>query len=101
MTNDELNAIKARAAAATPGEWVNMGDGSFFGDIRTAETFTLIAEMPELDDRTADFDFIAHARADVPALVEEVRRLRAFCQRLAQEAEGHPAFEQAQLAEAA
>jgi hypothetical protein len=29
-------------------------------------------------DRTEDADFIAHARADVPALVAEVRRLRAL-----------------------
>jgi hypothetical protein len=79
-----LQEIKEREAKATPGFWVNMGehnpDSIYFGEIRCGgtqeqEAFTLIAVMPELDDRTDDFNFIAHAREDIPALVAEVERL--------------------------
>jgi hypothetical protein len=81
-----LQEIKEREARATPGFWVNMGehnpDSVFFGEIRCGgtqeqETFILIAVMPESDDRTDDFNFIAHAREDIPALVAEVERLQA------------------------
>lgn len=55
----------------TPGPWVNMPDGAFWGEIRSAETFDLIAVMPELDDRTADFELIA-AAPDLLAACEAV-----------------------------
>lgn len=45
----------------TPGPWVNMPKGAFWGEVRSAETFELIAVMPECDDRTADFELIAAA----------------------------------------
>jgi hypothetical protein len=81
LTESELAAIEARAAKATEGPWVNMPDGPFWGEIKTARLegeggWSTIAEMPEADDREADFDFIAAAREDVPALVAEIRRLR-------------------------
>lgn len=72
MTHDELQAIKARAAAATPGPWsvnntdpdvVLDSDGRFVGRA----------------DEDADAEFIAHARTDVPALIAEVERLRELC----------------------
>lgn len=53
----------------TPGPWVNMPDGAFWGEIRSAETFDLIAVMPELDDRTADFELIAAA----PVMYDYIR----------------------------
>jgi hypothetical protein len=86
-----LQEIKEREARATPGFWVNMGehnpDSVFFGEIRCGgtqeqETFILIAVMPESDDRTDDFNFIAHAREDIPALVAEVERLQAENERM-------------------
>jgi hypothetical protein len=60
VTDDELDVIGARANAATPGPWT----------------------WPDWDDCSeqeadANNEFIAHAREDVPALVAEVRRLRA------------------------
>lgn len=52
MNPDEVKAIEVREQAATPGPWVTNG--------------------PD-----ADAEFIAHARADIPALVAEVRQLYA------------------------
>lgn len=58
MTEDELAAIEARANAATPGLW------------------NWVWRM--LDLAEPDMMFIERARADVPVLVAEVRRLRAW-----------------------
>jgi hypothetical protein len=82
----DLDAIEARAAAATGGPWL-LGDGVFDeqlnGDddwaVRVADGSYLCASP---DDGVrgghskADAEFITNARADVPMLVAEVRRLQ-------------------------
>lgn len=80
MTQLDFDVIEERAAAATPGPWeaifnrhgdplvVQEGQG-LFGAI--AEPCT----GPD-DYGRANTHFIAHAREDVPALVEEVRELQ-------------------------
>lgn len=84
MTNEELQAIKARAEAATPGPWSKAwmwdyrvtGDGVFaLGEGPTTYGATLAHAAPQAE---RDAAFIAAARADVPALVAEVERLRAI-----------------------
>lgn len=69
----DLEAIKARCEAATPGPWVNTG-GRFpkinGGPIGGCDVATLFFADG------ADAAFIAHAREDVPALVAEVERLQ-------------------------
>jgi hypothetical protein len=81
MTDEELQAIEARANAATTGPWeVDQkdctvlrapngppADQSLMGDAQY---------YPWTPDRIEDWQFIASARTDVPALVAEVRRLR-------------------------
>lgn len=67
----DLDAIEARANAATEGPWTAYPDGFVW------------TKQPILGDpvsgsvELADAQFIAAARQDVPALVAEVRRLRA------------------------
>lgn len=80
----DLDAIRARAEAATEGPWAvapeDFGphtEGDFPVVDRRAD---YIGHSPD-DGVRAGFDlpdaeFIAHARTDVPALVEEVERLR-------------------------
>ncbi|MEV6737917.1 hypothetical protein AB0N14_13680 [Streptomyces sp. NPDC051104] len=75
-----LDAIEARANAATPGPWMADGHeiyGSGCGvlDIEQWKAETLRIEDPE--GAKADAEFMAHARTDVPALAAEIRRLRA------------------------
>lgn len=84
MTSDELDAIEARANAATPGPW-NYG---FLGDTRRPMVFYQFGQRA-LESLAGDviickgkhaggdsnMDFIAHAREDIPALIAEVRRL--------------------------
>jgi hypothetical protein len=70
MTDEELTGIEARANAATPGPWEaqhSYDDCWWLGGPE--------ANGPDMLPQ-GDAEFIAHARADVPALVAEVRRLR-------------------------
>lgn len=78
MTNEEL---EARALAASPGPWRSLLEGR---DHTSGSSFIMTGEGAargddiELTGATpADFDFIAHARQDIPRLVAEVRALRA------------------------
>jgi hypothetical protein len=65
----DLDAILARAAAATPGPWAVSED---YDDILDTEGGQLASYWME-----ADGQFIAHAREDVEAMAAEIRRLRA------------------------
>jgi hypothetical protein len=72
----DLAAIKARCEAATPGPWEVNGSPH---DRRIAEVGRHVITKPGRDGRSARnetvADFIAHAREDVPALLEAVERL--------------------------
>jgi hypothetical protein len=74
MTDDELQAIEARADAATPGPWhlatACCDDDENFSNVEAGHT-DIASDVPN-----ADAVFIVAARTDVPALVKEVRRLR-------------------------
>ena len=76
MTAAELDAIEQRAHAATEGPW----------EASAHRTGHYLVICPDCGVRggyeRADAEFIAHARSDVPALVAEVRRLRAMEQRV-------------------
>jgi hypothetical protein len=83
-TRLDLEGIAARAAAAAPGPWETRDVGYVFATVTTAcaaesgYTGTPIVDTfmwPE--HGSANQAFIAHVREDVPALVDEVRRLRA------------------------
>lgn len=82
MTDEELRAIAARCERATPGPWTSMIEGR---DHPSGSSFIMTGapgsrgEDIELSGASPDDqDFIAHARQDVPRLMEEVRRLRTL-----------------------
>lgn len=94
MTDIDLDAIEARANAATDGPWVVKHEPAWEADnVQHPDVITVGAQMWEADDEPMtvclvstdheddpvdvllDAEFIAHARTDVPALVAEVRRL--------------------------
>ena len=69
--------------------WCERPDG--WQDIGSASTFTAVTGNYDYEEggvcsTREDSDFIAHARVDVPALVAEVRRLRAEAERQLDEA---------------
>ena len=77
MTDAELDAIRARADAATPGPWQKIQpggpNGPFWGICNPKGNIIAL----RLSQSTQDADFISAAREDVPALVAEIDRLRA------------------------
>jgi hypothetical protein len=104
LSDERLSEIETRCADATPGPWVNRRLNGEFAttSIRSEATQRLrvVADRSEgiagtavaavglaapRGQRIRDATFIAHARADVPDLLAEVRRLRAL---LAGRAEG-------------
>ncbi len=83
MTEERIAEIRARAEAATPGPWwthksfeVIYGQKSGFDSLIVcaleSEDFMYSKER----DMQANAAFIAHAREDIPALLDEVERLR-------------------------
>ena len=82
LTDGQIAEIEARAHAATPGPWRPAGpDGDEVAQMGSAR------RIRSLEDAA----FIAAARTDVPALLTEIRRLRAAnadLHRRAQTAEG-------------
>ena len=97
MKREELEAIEAREAVATPGPWeqdrgleVYTHDkrGYFrLADIRgwghlTGQGALALPKDEAIAIQTANAEFIAHSRQDVPALLAEVKRLNAELERM-------------------
>jgi hypothetical protein len=55
----------------TPRPWVFMTDDTFYGQIRDANDFRLIAVMPDMDDRPEDFALI-QAAPDYHAVAQAI-----------------------------
>lgn len=77
MIDKWIEEIEARAELATPGPWISFVEGrshtSGSSFIRTANNdIELSGATPH------DQDFIAHARQDVIALTQEIRRLETL-----------------------
>lgn len=81
MTDKELEEIRLRCEAATPGPWVSFiedrdhSSGSSF--IMTGEGESRGTDIELTGATVADQDFIAHARQDIPKLLHEIERLKA------------------------
>lgn len=68
MTDERLEEIEAREAAASEGPWEAIG-------LVVANEWPA-KDVAEVLSNQNDADFIAHARLDIPDLLAEVRRLR-------------------------
>ena len=75
MKDTEIKQIQERCERATKGPWISFVEGR---DHTSGSSFIRTAGNDiELTGASADDqDFIAHARQDIPALIEEVCRLR-------------------------
>ena len=89
MTEERIAEIRGREKAATQGPW-EAGKDDFTKNIIEAvkDRGTIIVQRRDdpnmfwnsiipLKQTFSDADFIAHAREDIPALLDEVERLRA------------------------
>ena len=81
MTDEQLAAIRARADAATPGPWKAFKNYDDYNTIRPESAqdcehifnCEMYGGTPPGD---ADAEFIASARKDIPALLDEIERLK-------------------------
>jgi hypothetical protein len=79
LSDDDLASIRKRCAEATPGPWISYVEGR---DHTSGESVIVRGESGSEPDlyvigaTTVDQDFIAHARDDIPLLLDEVERLR-------------------------
>lgn len=76
LTDKEIAEIKAREEAATEGPWSHEGSGNVYtGSILAISScggeYGCHETLPQ-----DDAHFIAHARTDIPRLLDEVERLR-------------------------
>lgn len=80
MTQDELDRLEALAKAATPGPWYQVYEGSsdwtVYGPDDDVKSVANLHRWHQVE--CPDAAFIVAARDAVPALVAEVRRLRAL-----------------------
>lgn len=72
LTEAQLREIRERAEKATPGPWDNHIGPRFVHSRATGLKSSWICQP----QNEGDVPFIAHARTDVPALLDEVERLR-------------------------
>lgn len=97
MSPEDLDAIEARAAAATAGPWRSAWWDDLEDDVDpySVDSVYSVSDLVQDKDvcgvqwydghlsgcREPDAAFIAHAREDVPTLVGEVRRQAALLER--------------------
>lgn len=78
MSELDLDAIQARAGAASDAPWIT-GHGHEPGwqpwEVIISATLPIV-EFDNSEQGAADADFVAHARDDVPMLLDEVKQLR-------------------------
>ena len=84
MTDEQLQAIKARCETATPGPWIWESCAGKRVRLWTKSSVDYVLEqardlsgMGWLDMEDNDAGFIAHSREDMSALLAEVARLYA------------------------
>ncbi|GEL95375.1 hypothetical protein [Cellulomonas composti] len=89
LTDDRLAAIRARVEAASEGPWTVIAHDHARSRHETTERMWVwgprhsVAQvgLADVDDEAdpirADAEFVAHARDDVPDLLDEIDRLRA------------------------
>lgn len=85
--DDRLQQIEARCDAATPGPWVlfhraGITEVQTIGDCPIAGWQGFDNGHRAVGKHKDNGEFIAHAREDIPALLEEIARLRAELARL-------------------
>lgn len=74
LSNQQLDEIETRANVATDGPWTESGIGDYGWGVGSPAEH--IVEADDSEQGRSNAAFIAHARTDVPLLVDEVRRLQ-------------------------
>ena len=79
LTPKQLKEIRERADKATPGEWEDETWGTYYTPegigLTSVGGIRYVSSWEEFKQDKKDVEFIAHARQDIPALLDEVDRL--------------------------
>ena len=79
LSDEQIKLIDERCTSATPGPWLSYVEGR---DFESGSSVIVRGENGQESDlyllggTIADQDFIAHARQDIPLLLDEIKRLR-------------------------
>jgi len=92
MDNQELDEIRARCEAATPGPWkfeewnlwVNWGDAERDPVYQIDGPSWSMSNISDALDSKPDAEFIAAARTDIPVLLDHIAALTAELERVSQ-----------------
>lgn len=85
LTDAELAAIAERAEKATPGPWHYncwWGEGLHNVGFVNGDALAIRSEDLPFIERREDTEFVASARSDIPRLLADLHRYRAWCRRL-------------------
>lgn len=80
LTDQRLKEIEERANAATPGPWFDTytyHGAKHYGAVKSNGKVICETKVFDAGEHEADAKFIAHSRADIDALLSEVKRLQA------------------------
>ncbi|MGR6770079.1 hypothetical protein ACU36R_00290 [Pectobacterium brasiliense] len=84
ILDEELNLIKERCVKTTPGPWISYVEGrdhtSGSNFIMTGEGENRGEDLELIGATIEDQDFIAHAKQDIPRLLDEIERLKKLIQ---------------------
>ncbi|ACX86353.1 hypothetical protein F6Q07_19120 [Pectobacterium parmentieri] len=84
ILDEELNLIKERCAKTTPGPWISYVEGrdhtSGSNFIMTGEGDNRGEDLELIGATIEDQDFIAHAKQDIPRLLDEIEILKKLMQ---------------------
>ena len=79
LSDEDLKRIRKRWEASSPGPWIASVEGR---DHTAGETVILRGENREAEDlyliggTIPDYEFVAHAKQDIPLLLGEIERLK-------------------------
>jgi len=77
LSDEEMAKIRSRSDAATPGPWREYIEDR---DSFSGSDFIMTEgnDLNIIGASSADYEFIAHARQDIPKLLAEIERLRSL-----------------------
>jgi hypothetical protein len=80
LAKDEIEEIRARCSATTPGPWQSYVEGR---DHDSGSNFIMTQgdDLYLIGGSVADQEFVAHAKQDIPRLLMEVERLTELVQK--------------------
>ena len=76
MTDLELEEMRDRCNAASTGPWEACLDGWTVRDVHGIHVCSTRSDDNDVEQEVDDQDFIAHARTDLPAALDEIERLK-------------------------